>query len=636
MSGISRLSRAGSHPLLHLALLIALPLLVYSNTFENALHLDDFYRVQGNPGVEQLSPVWRHFVDPHTMSTLPRITQYRPLLPLSLSLDHALAGHSLVVYHLTNLGLLMLCGLLCYRLVHRLLERASVTSPRTLALGVALVFVVHPVAGIPVSYVSARDLLLMQLFLLASLLCYVELRSGARRVKLLWALALSCLALSLLSKTNAVVVPLLVLLLELTVFGERARSARPWLRALPFALVGLGFFALTEWVLGFSDVEQVRAGGTSAWHYGLTQVRLHLVHYIWNALWPWEMHLDPLVSPAKSLLDLGVVGGSLVILGSLGIAVWQWRRRPLLAFSILGYWVALAPTSSVIPFHHLAVDYRPLPGSLFFWLALGLGLREVRVIAPRLRLGLAAVLVLYLGAASLWLNRTWRSEESLWRHAVERGGGALAHLNLAMSLPDARARVPLLEKALSIAPGYVLARLNLGRALVHLGQVDQGLRHVERAVAQRPDWAQVHFWAGKTYAELNRRPQTTRAFVQAASLDPRNREYQYHAARWLQLTGDVGGSLVYLQRTEENYHDVGFLLGWALQSTGRLDEAIGVYQRFASRKPDHLQARFNLGHALMTRGRCDDAAVHFKAVLARTPDHVGARAGLGRCRSRAP
>ena len=40
----------------------------------------------------------------------------------------------------------------------------------------ALLFAVHPVSGVPVNYLAGRDLLLMMLFLTASLLAYARMR----------------------------------------------------------------------------------------------------------------------------------------------------------------------------------------------------------------------------------------------------------------------------------------------------------------------------------------------------------------------------------------------------------------------------------------------------------------------------
>jgi tetratricopeptide (TPR) repeat protein len=604
---------------LPLLLIAGVTVAAYANALPGTFHLDDFYRVRDNPEIARFWPPWRHFVDPRTMSTLDRIAAYRPLLPLSLSVDHALwGGHSALGYHLTNLALQLCCALLVFLFCRRLLQRGGVTTRLATAagLGVALIFAVHPVSGIGVNYICARDLLLMQLLLLLSLLAFLRATAEetARR-RWWWAAALAAAGLSLLAKPNALVLPLLVLLLEWTVGGRRLFDARAWARALPFAVLVGAFFALTRWGLGFSDFDRVTTGVITPTTYALTQAELHLLRYLRNAFWPWLIRQDPWIEPASGWADPGVLLGLAAIAGTLALA-WVLRRRvPLLALCIAGYWLLLAPTSSVVPFHHLAVDYRPYPASVFCWLAVALGvmrlpLHRLPLIAPYLRPALLVVAVIYFGAATAVLNRTWRSEETLWRHSIRHGGGALAHLNLAMAVRDLDQRVALLRRALQLSPGYVLAHVNLCLALIargdgNSGQTEEGLGHCRRAVTLAPGWAQAHHWLGRALEQLGHRAAAARALARAAALDPRNLDYQYRAALGAQLAGDVAGSLPFLQRVRAkrpDYGKTGFLYGYALQRQGRLAQAIAAYRAFLRQHPDHARARHNLKHAL-TRSR---------------------------------
>jgi hypothetical protein len=103
-------------------------------------------------------------------------------------------------------------------------------------------------------------------------------------------------------------------------------------------------------------------------------------------------------------------------------------------FAILAYWILMIPESSVLPFHHLAVDYRPYPGSVFVFLALACF--AVNALGVR-RGGFAlALFAAYAGASSVALNRTWQNGRTLWSHSVAYGGDPVAHLNLALSLTD--------------------------------------------------------------------------------------------------------------------------------------------------------------------------------------------------------
>ena len=80
-------------------LLVLASLLVFSNVYENSFQLDDYYLIKNNPGIHKVSPITRHFTDPTTISRLERITQYRPMLPLSMSISYYFSGDSLAGYH---------------------------------------------------------------------------------------------------------------------------------------------------------------------------------------------------------------------------------------------------------------------------------------------------------------------------------------------------------------------------------------------------------------------------------------------------------------------------------------------------------------------------------------------------------
>src|SRR5262245_52614976 len=72
------------------AAIVSACVLVFANTLHNTYALDDFYRLVDNPSVQRLWPPWHHFTEPPTLSPGGN-TQYRPLLPLSLSIDYAIA-----------------------------------------------------------------------------------------------------------------------------------------------------------------------------------------------------------------------------------------------------------------------------------------------------------------------------------------------------------------------------------------------------------------------------------------------------------------------------------------------------------------------------------------------------------------
>jgi tetratricopeptide (TPR) repeat protein len=626
--------------LFHALLIVLACVAVFWNSLDNTFQLDDHYRILDNPGIQRVSPVWRHFVDPSTSSTLDRIVQFRPLLPLTLSLNHALTGDSPRGYRIVNLGLQAAAGLLVYFLLLELLTwgtgrwRVDPARREIIALAVAAAFAVHPVSGIAVNYLAARDLLMMQVFLLASFISYVRLRRHGPTVTR-WSLTLLFFALATLSKTNTVAMPILVLAFEWTLARERLTDHRTWLRALPFAAVIVGFFAYTRLVLRFSDADRVLTAGTSPIRYAFTQFEVHLFHYAANFFWPFRIRQAPLAETAHSLIEPAVLTGMLLVGATLYVA---WRLRaaaPLICFSILAYWALMLPESSVLPLHAASVHYRPYPSSPFFFLALALVLE--RHAGRRTRDALLMAGLAYFGAASIFLNRTWKSEETLWTHSVRHGGEALAHLNLAMSIEDRtdpRVRHHL-EEAERLHPNFILARINLGLLLMnHYGDREAGIELIESAVVIDPQQAQSRHWLAIAYGQLGRSTEAARESAAAVRLEPRNLRYRHQAAADAQRTEDFASSLVHLEvieRIDRSYAQTLFLKGFALRNLGREAEAIEAYERFLEIRPGHYQARFNLAYSLMQGGRCEEALPHFRQVLEINPDYTEVHLYLERC-----
>jgi hypothetical protein len=412
---------------------------VFANALPNAFVLDDQFRVVNNPGIQRFWPPWRHFTEPRTMSTLENITQYRPLLPLTLSMNYAVSGDSGVGYHLGNLALQIAASLLGFFLCIELLSHWSAVPLARSAVLVsagfaALLFAVHPVSGIAVNYISARDLLLMQVFFLGMLLAYARMRRlGETAAR--WAVVIALLALSLLAKTNLVVAPLILLAFDLILARSTVRDRHLWRRAgLAAGVVG-AFFVVTQLALGFSDLAQVTQAEASPLQYGLTQARLHLFHYLPHFVWPFPIRLLPSIDPGR-VSDYRVWLGLLFVVAAVGLA-WHYRRpAPIVAFCVIAYWILMIPESSVLPLYQAAVDYRPYAGSLFLFLAVATVL--VAVCGEGLAALVLAGFSVYIGAASIAANAHWRTAERLWSHSVAYGGDAVAHLNLAMSIADRR------------------------------------------------------------------------------------------------------------------------------------------------------------------------------------------------------
>lgn len=623
----------------HLLWIVVACVLVYSNTLDNGLHLDDAYRVENNPGVQEFWPPWRHFVDPTTSSALPRIVQYRPLLPLSLSIHHALAGgHSMVSYHVGNLLFHLLASVLLYFLVREILDHWTKDDvPSSASLFAALLFAVHPVGGFLVNYVCSRDLLLMQMFLVGSLLTYARMRrlgENGRR----WTGCLLLVLLSLMSKKNAVAIPAVVILFELLVARQSYRDPRVWLRVGVFvALVG-AFLLFVRFGLGFSDFENV-VNRPDRVTYMLGEMQHHVFHYVRNFFWPFLIR----VAPLQPHVTWQIIVGGVCIVASFVFAAVFWRRWPLLVFCVLAYQALIALTSSVFPLFDEVVGYRPYPASGFFWLGFVVllfhGLRRTPDVVRWILCGL----VVYLGWASFVLNRNWKDDQTLWGHSVAHGGAALAHLNYAQSLPtDDTEKRHHYEEALKLAPDYIVAHINLGLMQIRLGERDAdggsaGLKRVLHAVALNPAIAQSQHWLGEAYWKLGMTNEAADAAAEACRLLPHNEPYRYNAGHYASVAGrhvEVLRILEPLLSRRPDFGDIQFFAGFAHQQLGNRPEAIRIYKEFLARRAGHAGAWYNLGWAYRRDGDWKAAVGAFSQCVAKDPNHKDGEAALEFCRKR--
>jgi len=606
--------------------------LVFAGLTPEIYAVDDFFRIDGNPAIDAVWPPWRHFLDPTTNATAPGLVQYRPLLPLSFSLDVAVMGRSALAMHRISIAYAAVTGLLLLGLLRELLAHwtPGTLTPRQrdgLALLVVLLATVHPIAVFTTAYLSARDLLMAQGAVIATLWAYAHLRRCAPRIGsgrwwASWSIILVSFTVSMLSKQIGVVLPAVVLCFDLLVVGDDPRRAGPWVRAAALVSIVAGFVAWTHWVLDFSDATNA-LGGYPPLGYALIQGKVHLAHYLSLLVWPFPIRFFP-AAPEPDVAQLwpwalATVG---LLLATIFIA-WRLRRRsPLLSFSVLAYWGLMALESSVLPFVNEVVHYRPYPALPWLFLAVTLGVTTMpwagRIPAPRV-VAVAVVLVTMV-AARLTL-RPWVTQEALWVHAVTHGVDSRGHTNLAVAIPDAKdPRV--LEHLRLAAGGKQGLRLTMPDGAVTTN-VD-----VDADALRDTTPASMHFARAAQLQRFGRRVEAQREIDAAAEAAPAILSYQLRALVQAEQGAEWARVLMLTERIEAiapGQPGITFIAGTALQQLGRLDEALQRYLVFLTADSTRTSpqgrrnATRNLAIALAEQGRCREALPWVARAIAALP-----------------
>lgn len=347
----------------------------------------------------------------------------RPIARFSFLVNWWLAGDDLRAFKAVNLALHLISGLLVFVFVRQLAraDRHLAGRDTALALLVTATWLLAPLLVSTVLYTVQRMAQLSALLTLAGLWAYTAGRSRGRS----WPIAVAfvlCWPLATLSKENGVLLPLLALLVEIWFFAGTAHHPRfrrllLGLTAIPAALVLARIAWDPSWLMAGYEERDFTLGERL-----LTQPRV-LLDYLGNlVLAPGASPLGLLrddVAPSTGLFEPASTAAALLAWAALLALALASRSTPLAGagFGLLFFVAAHLLEAGVFPlelyFEHR--NYLPAVGALF---AVGVCVislaRRHRALAVGTALGLVLVMAL-LTAQRAWL---WRSDLSLYQHAV--------------------------------------------------------------------------------------------------------------------------------------------------------------------------------------------------------------------------
>ena len=418
----------------HLIAIVAICLLgagIYSNTLSVPFVFDDVDNIQHNHRIH-ITSLDLQSLREAAAGALPR----RPVANVSFALNYYFGRLDVAGYHLVNIVIHLVNGILVYLLALRLLKQArglTNQSPRPLddraaalaSLAAALVFTAHPLQTQAVTYIVQRMTSLAAMFYLLSLLLYVQGRLAAsRRRWVLWGLGLVFWLLGLGTKENTATLPLAVFLVEWFFFQD-LRFA--WLKkslwyVIPLVVVlavlavaFLGHKPLDKILFGyerrdFTPIERV-----------LTQFRV-VILYFSLVLYPHPGRLNLIhhIQTSRSLMDpWTTLACLLLIVGFVAVAILLARRRRVVSFCLLWVVLHLAIESSIIGLY-MVFEHRMYVPMFGVSVMVGLVLGRLFARSRALAVCLTCLLVLPLGAGTFLRNRIWQDRVRLWTDVIAK------------------------------------------------------------------------------------------------------------------------------------------------------------------------------------------------------------------------
>lgn len=519
---------------------------------------------------------------------------YRPITLLSLGFDFLLFQENPLGYHLTNLVLHLVNGILLYILAREILGEDQA------ALWAALLYMSHPIQTEVVAWISARGDLLATLCFLSAFLAHRRGLWGWRVVA--WILY----GTAVLAKETAVVLPAVLFFHAL--YLDRVEDGWAawlwgWLKrdwgygAILVGVLALRWLALADTAAAAGPISTNFLADLNSWQ-RLGTVLAILPRYLLLLVVPRHLSADysyNSIDPVTSLWDPWLVAGLISIAA---FVLLQYAGSRLLVFTSAFFGLCLLPVSNLLiltpsgmaeRYLHLAM----IPVSL----ALGWGGWHCANLATR-RLAWVVVLgvVVVFTAGTITRNRDWHSDLSLFsavlRHYPEN---ARAHDNLGFVYYQkghyAQA-VHHYQRAITIQPTRLRALFNLGLLYSQSRRYDEAIASFKTALSLYPNHIETHFNLGLTYQKTQRYEQAIGHYLSVLSLDSQHRKTYYNLGRAYERIGHMAAAIAQysaLIGLDANATKAYYRLGEVYYSQHRYGEMASVWTTLLRLEPTHRE-----------------------------------------------
>jgi tetratricopeptide (TPR) repeat protein len=600
------------------------------------------------------------------------VSRYYPLTLTSFWFQRRLWGLSPRPYHLVNVALHAVNGVLLYFVLRRLRIRAAWLA--------AMLWVLHPVNVESAAWITELKNTQSGAFFFLAVMCFLQFDGGGkhesgkpeirkrragdgaagypettggippykRAGESGWyALSLLCGLAAMLSKPSTVILPLALLLCvwwerggrgdgnsdresragrgagptngggcaeDSARYTSRKRGGWRWAdiqRIAPYFIWALG---VSAWTIIEQRGNVLRAG-TTEWKLSLAERLVIAGKAVWfyaaKLLWPARLaFLYPRWAVDAGTLSSWMPLAALIVVG---IVLWRWRRQAWARAGLFGFGFFVAALLPVLGFFDVYYFRYSFVADHFQYLA-SVGL--IAVVASG-----AATLCDCAGRLGKPMRLVAAAVAVLWLGALTWKQG---HIYC-----DAET---LWQDTLTKNPRCWMAQTNLGMTLMSLGHVQEAIEHYEQALRLKHDLAEAHYDLGNALLKAGKIPEAIGHYEEAVRIRPVYAEARNNLGNALVKAGRIQDAIreyEHALRLKPDYVEGQNNLGLALAQQGRLEEAIGHYEEAVRLEPDYAEAHYDLGNALLKAGKIPEAIGHYEEAVRIKPGYAEAHNNLG-------
>ncbi len=627
-----------------LILCAALP---YVNTLFNAFVYDDNTQVLNNPYIQSFrylreifsTTVWSY------MGVLRGTNYYRPMMTLGYLICYQLFGPLAYGFHLTNVVLHTVAVCILFLVAERMFK------DRLLALVAACLFAFHPVHTESVAWIAAVTDLEVTVFYLLTFWFFLGVgRSSGERSELSKLGMVGSFALALLSKEQALTLPLLATVYEHFYREDRtqttwrrklSRYGTLWLLSLAYLLFRIRLFGAFAPVLQRPDL---------SWYEAFLSGAALMGQYIWKLLWPVHLCAFYVFRKSASPLDPRVIAGAGALILCVVLFAILWRHARAASFGLIWFLATLAPVLNArwLAANAFTERYLYLPSAGFCWMV-AWGCVRLWAFAARRGLSWRRVMVALVGTfTALCLfrivtrNRDWHDDLVLYARTLAVQPEAWhIHNNLGVAYwirGNLKGAEQEWREALKIKPDNDIVLTNLGLLRSKEKRYEEAVKFFQRALQLDPRFTDAHLHLGEAYLEMKLPEHAERQFRATVALSPLNIQGRNRLGQLYLDAGRVREAEEQFDRSVESEPNAtGYDgLGDIYLIRDAHDPAERAFARALAVDPFDSHAHFKLGGLYAKARLTAEALREYRAGLAIDPNNPEALAAVQTLRPQTP
>lgn len=579
--------------------IIALGLIVYSNTYHSAFQYDDNSSIINNLNIRDLSNYT-------ALSNWTSLANGRQLAYLSLALNFHWGALDTYGYHVFNIITHILSGLTVFWLIlltfNTQVMRNLVISKysKYIALFGALLFVGHPIQTQGVTYIVQRMASMATLFYILSLCMYVTGRlrqideNKFKTSLFFYVLAGISFVLAMWSKEISYTLPAAIIMYEL--FFIRNNENKPYSKFIivstTLLIIGALYVAFISFGGNLAETQKITSS-----EYLMTQFRV-LVTYIRLLFVPYNLNVDYEFPLSHSLLDFSTMGSLLLLIGIIAGGVLLYKNYRLLSFGIFWFFLTQSIESSIFPITDVIFEHR-LYLSMFGFIIFFVGLFYYFVIKKQSHKFVVSALVIIIAAysyAAYERNKVWETNFTLFSDVIEKSPNK--------------------------------ARPYYGRAKIYndLKMYKEAIADCNMALKVNPRSAESYNNRGMALALLNpdNYPKAFADFDSALSIQPLYPDAMQNLANMFFLVGQYDSAIVKFTNLINAFPTAvgGYNgRGAAYMNKGLLDSALADFDKGIKITTENAQLFFNRGLTHLKKNEYNNAILDFNSSLTIDPNN---------------